>query len=394
MSELILQSNDCASIRWKLLVGTSAIALAVYLAAMPSAKADSEDRPTVWIEVGGQFNRLQENQEIFSPPFLTLTPSDFPSPLSEERPPRYGFDESGSVTLQPKDSAWRFSASLRYGRSSANNHAHHQSYPGPYSKYLINRAGVKAYFPTYPQAARFADVIAKQSESHTIVDFQAGRDFGVGLFGKNSSASLNAGVRFAQFYSKSRIALKADPDWRFEAELYATSFGGGFYVQYVFQPFHSFAGTLSAERSFRGVGPSVSWSSSLPFSGDPQGGELTFDWGLNGALLFGRQKAHTHHQTTGRYHSAGSHYNFVSWAHLPVMYQNPVTPDHTRSRNVVVPNVGGFAGMSFRYQNAKVSFGYKADFFFGAIDGGIDVRRTEDVGFHGPYASVSIGLGG
>ena len=78
---------------------------------------------------------------------------------------------------------------------------------------------------------------------------------------------------------------------------------------------------------------------------------------------------------------------------MDVVYRG-ASVDHTRSRSVVVPNVGGFAGLSVKYPNVKVSFGYKADFFFGAMDGGIDVRRTEDVGFHGPYASVSIGLGG
>ena len=110
---------------------------------------------------------------------------------------------------------------------------------------------------------------------------------------------------------------------------------------------------------------------------------------VNAALLFGRQKAKIHHQTTGRFHSS-----FAPDTALPITYQRSTAPDHTRSRDVVVPNVGGFAGFSVRYPSAKVSFGYKADFFFGAVDGGIDVRRTEDVGFHGPYASVSIGLGG
>ena len=70
----------------------------------------------------------------------------------------------------------------------------------------------------------------------------------------------------------------------------------------------------------------------------------------------------------------------------------PATPDHTRSRNVTVPNIGGFAGLSFKYPNAKVSLGYRADFFFGAVDGGIDARKTYDRSFYGPYATVSIGL--
>jgi hypothetical protein len=67
---------------------------------------------------------------------------------------------------------------------------------------------------------------------------------------------------------------------------------------------------------------------------------------------------------------------------------------HDRSRSVVVPNVGVLAGFSFRYPNAKVSFGYRADMFFGAMDMGIDQRDVKDRTFHGPFASVSIGLGG
>ena len=58
-----------------------------------------------------------------------------------------------------------------------------------------------------------------------------------------------------------------------------------------------------------------------------------------------------------------------------------------------MPNVGGFAGLSFRYADAKFSLGYRADFFFGAIDGGIDTRKSENRGFNGPFASISVGVG-
>jgi hypothetical protein len=61
---------------------------------------------------------------------------------------------------------------------------------------------------------------------------------------------------------------------------------------------------------------------------------------------------------------------------------------------VIVPNIGGFAGLSVRFPNAKVSLGYRADAFFGAMDGGIDVRKTYDRDFYGPFATISIGLGG
>ncbi len=58
-----------------------------------------------------------------------------------------------------------------------------------------------------------------------------------------------------------------------------------------------------------------------------------------------------------------------------------------------MPNVGGFAGLTFRIENFKMSAGYRADFFFGAMDGGIDTARKENIGFYGPFATVSVGLG-
>jgi hypothetical protein len=61
---------------------------------------------------------------------------------------------------------------------------------------------------------------------------------------------------------------------------------------------------------------------------------------------------------------------------------------------VVVPNLGGSVGVSYRWSAASVSFGYRADLFFNAIDGGIEAHRGENRGFFGPYASVRIGLGG
>ena len=59
-----------------------------------------------------------------------------------------------------------------------------------------------------------------------------------------------------------------------------------------------------------------------------------------------------------------------------------------------MPNVGGFAGVSYRYSAAKISLGYRADFFVGAVDGGIDTHKSETLGFYGPFAAISFGLGG
>jgi hypothetical protein len=112
---------------------------------------------------------------------------------------------------------------------------------------------------------------------------------------------------------------------------------------------------------------------------------LSFDWGVNAAVLFGRQKVKGSHKTSGIY--------MGNFAAPPISrYSNP-TKFITRSRSVVVPNLGGFAGLSLRYTNAKISLGYRADFFFGAIDGGLDARDASNRSLHGPFATVSLGLG-
>jgi hypothetical protein len=399
MSELINKNDNRATIRWKLLTGVSALALIAYVS---PAIAEDASQPQVWIELGGQLNRLQDSQEIYAPPFVALTPAPFSPPQNAEKPPRYGIDENVALTFQPEGSNWDFSASIRYGRASSSKHVRHQSYPTQpftaYSKfYRLNPYGVHHhtnFFKHYPKAARFTDAAAKESENHVILDFQAGKDVGLGLFGQDASSTLNVGVRIAQFRSKSRSTLKEDPDWQFKTQITHVFSSYYFYGPHIFrqtnqdvlQPYHSFAGAFRADRSFSGVGPSISWSSSVPFAGNPQNGALSVDWGVNAALLFGRQKTKIHHQTTARY-TTGS-----GFPPPPITYQH-APPDHARSRRVTVPNVGGFAGISFNYADAKVSLGYRADFFFGAIDGGIDTRKNENRAFNGPYASVSIGLG-
>jgi len=393
MSELIQKNDNRATIRWKLLTGVSALALTAYVSSATMAEAEDVGQPQVWIEFGGQLSRLQDSQEIFKPHFVTLTPPPFSPPQEAERPPLFSIDGNAAMTFQPKDSDWIFSASIQYGRGSSSKHVHHESYPDGFQRHY--QTGAPFGLPVLPSAARFTEARVKQTEDHTIVDFQAGKDLGLGVFGDGASSSVSLGVRFAQFKSKSRATLGEDPDWRFNA-YYTTVCYGSFFcytTEAVLQAYHTFQGMFLADRSFHGLGPSLSWKSSVPFAGNSHDGQLTLDWGINAALLFGRQKTKTQHQTTGRYHP-DPYFKYLQPAkdNRPITYQHPAIPV-SRSRNVTVPNVGGFAGISFNYADAKVSFGYRADFFFNAIDGGIDTRKSENRAFYGPYASISIGLG-
>jgi hypothetical protein len=369
MSELITTSAR-AHTRLQLLGTASALAL---LVAASTAKAEDTDRPTVWIELGGQLARMDGGEQQFVPPFIVKTPRPAPetiSPLSVGHPPRHSFDGEGKLTFAPKDTNWVFSAAARFGRSTAAKHLHQQSYPTGDSY-------------RYRYALPFSDVERKGSESHVVLDFQAGKDVGVGMFGHDSMSVFSLGVRFAQFGSKSNTALKSQPDFHKGYKYIGTAKLTNAFL------YHDNLATEAATRSFHGIGPSLSWNASAPLAGNVDDGEIAFDWGVNGAVLFGRQKASVHHQTTQFYKNKGANY-----APAPITVYRYTPPDKARSHSVTVPNIGGFAGLSFKYPNAKLSIGYRADFFFNAMDGGIDTRKTIDRNFYGPFATVSIGLGG
>lgn len=393
MSELINKTDNRSTIHWKLLTGVSALALTAYVSSTAVANAEDASQPQIWIELGGQLSRLDDGQEAFNPVFPTTTParpSIFAPSQKFEEPPRFSLDEDGKISFQPENSDWAFSAAIRYGRSASNNHVSQKTIPKTFH-FQRHYYGKTFDYSNIPVAERFADTRSSNSERHLILDFQAGKDVGLGMLGiEDGSSVLNAGVRFAQFRSKSNITLSSDPDFHFSYKYIPFLRSLGFTNSKIpgADPYHINSASLRATRTFHGVGPSISWNASAPFAGNPQDGELGFDWDVNAALLFGRQQTKVQHQTTGRYH----HGSFNPYPTRPITY-HPTPVDKTRARNVTVPNVGGSVGLSWRLQDFQMSFGYRADFFFGAIDGGIDRRKSENRGFFGPFASVSVGLG-
>jgi len=372
MSELITTRSN--NFRWQLLATVSALTL-VGAAASPAGAQDS--KPTFWIELGAQTEYLDNSEEAFVPPFLANSPRASvwnEAPTSVERPGRYAIGGEGKITFEPSGSNWSFTAAVRYGRSNRSKSIQQQTAIPTRIPYLGEMV------PAIPKLYDNAD--GKSWSSHTIVDFMAGRDVGLGIFGGESK--INFGVRFAQFSSKANASLKSRPAMDPVKIKYIAGISNPLAYYYP----HNFKAAVSSWRSFHGIGPSVSWDASAPLIGNEHSGEVTFDWGINAAVLFGRQKARTHHQTSG---------NHIQMTHLTKY--NVLSSYHTqhgtaRSRSVVVPNVGGFAGLSYKFPNAKISLGYRADLFFGAMDGGLDTRKTYDRNFYGPYASISIGLGG
>ena len=371
MSELINGKNAGGDFRWQLMATVSAAALFLCAAGPHIALARDDDRPTVWIELGGQLEQSSNSVEPFAPPFITEHLGgayNAVSPLSAERFPRFGFGGEGSISFQPQESDWVFTAGIRYGRSNGGKRLHQQTatqfkrYIGTFSKYL--------------PVTHWDEAITSTRETHAVLDFKVGKDVGLGLFGHGSTSSIGFGVRYAQFSANATSVFRSLPDQYYPKAVFGSKV----------DHHHSYYAHQNLSHNFRGIGPSVSWTGSSRLAGNAETSELALDWGANAAVLFGRQKVSGSHQTTGIYYTGlynaavKSQYH----AHIPV----------NRSHSVVVPNVGGQAAVSFRHGPARVSFGYRADFFFGAMDGGIDARKTDNRDFYGPFATVSVGLGG
>jgi len=385
MSELIHKSSGrfCRSH----FLTTASVSAIIGLGCFGVANASdaAADRPSVWIEVGGQLDHLGAQSEPYVPPFADVASQHgLISPLAVQKASNYAFGEEGKITIQPEGASWTFSASVRYGRSSTKKHQHQEIaipsvYIGPYTN--IEVAG-----PAGQAIPRTADYGARTGESHLILDFRAGKDVGLGALTHHSSSHLDFGVRFAQFTSKSHLDLLADPDPHL-ASKYFPPFQRSLPIIMYYQFYKAHPDTT---RSFHGLGPSLAWSGSVPlFDRTDSDAEVTLDLGANLSVLVGRQKTRIQHHTAA---DRIKHNPFGNPKYVHDTYSDyRVT---SRSRSVVVPNVGGLAGISLKFPNAKVSMGYRADFFFGAMDGGIDIRRTYDRDFYGPFATISIGLGG
>jgi len=395
MSELIQKNDNRATIRWKLLTGVSALALTTYVAAADAANADDAARPAIWIELGGQMEQLQGTSSTFTAPFMTAispTPEVYEDDIftRNQRPPRYAFGGDGKITFQPEDSNWQFSVGIRYGRSHSKQHTHHQSKGliRPVGTYYFTASGARKFpsnYMTTLSTQAFADVKGPVSEHHAILDFSAGKDVGIGLFGHDATSTVSAGVRLLEFSQSSNVTIYARPQIGVVNKL-------KYPVYYPHATFVGYTLAGSTQRSFKGIGPSLSWNASAAIAGDPQDSELMIDWGINAALLFGRQKSKTDHATRST-QLAAYPTNFGKYSLTQVSGYNRGPHPHTRSRRVAAPNIGGFAGLSLKWPNAKLSLGYRYDTFLNAMDIGIDARKTSDLTFQGPYASISIGLG-
>jgi hypothetical protein len=390
MSELITLRKDNSNLRLGLLATTSAVVLAACV--VPVQSANAADRPEVWIEGGWQFETMTGRNDVLVPPldelttagftsvpsvtgFLGQASGGFPSFTDIENVLGRSSGAEGSISFQPKGSDWILNVSARYGRAQGRRDvAQRRDSYGQSAYYNIGSHVYKGkpHFTNYVQQS------VVNGETHAILDFQIGRDVGLGLFGQKSEGVFSFGARYVQMNTHSDGHAYAAPGVRFYRV------GGAFNKYHFENHYQNSASVIERSNNFQGIGPSLSFSDSVGLLDGPADGLIALDWGANAAVLFGRQKAKADYSTVTRAY------------HITIAPDSTAgtTVHRTRSRRVTVPNLGGFAGLSYRFPNAKISAGYRADFFFGALDRGLDEHHSSTTGYHGPFATISIGLGG
>lgn len=323
MSELIA-ARQHGNYRHLLMSGASALAMLV--AVTTQAAADDQNHFT--IELGGQYGIESGGASDWLQPAGGEGGELFNSGGNIYRVrPSHSWNLDGAVKFQPAGMDLIFKLGAQFGRTGAKHN---------------DRA--TTFAPSYYGSTAYYTAHARHREEHVKVDFQVGKDFGLGMFGNNGGTSIfSVGIRYAQYNTRTNI------DFSTSTKYFVTG------------------GTGRISRRFVGVGPMISWEASAPLSDDGFG----LDWGAELAVLFGRQKT----QGIAVYNDSFSY-----------------TLGH--HRNTTVPEVGGFMGISWTCPDApaKVTFGYKVDALFNVLDSGLYNFRDSDRITHGPFLKVAVGV--
>ncbi len=369
MSDLANKKFNAGNLHRHLMATASALALIASACGIESALARDSDTPTVWIELGGQLERIESSQPSFSPPFIQNAPDTTApvSPAAAQRPPQYANGAEGKLSFEPAGTDLLFSAGIRYGRSNGGKHIHQRTQLH------------SSFFGQYPYA--FTDVRGEGDEGKVLnidltLDFRGqARILGLGMFGEHGQSALKAsGVRYAQFSSRADVRISNNP----------TSNPYNFRLKLILP-----GGTRG--HPCRGHRKQLHWNRPIAclgwFCGDPgKRGHFSSRVRLGRGFRIAVRPAEIR--------CASQH------ASDPAFLWRASTTTHlatrTPSKSKVVPyrkDPGGGFGHGSRFMpNAKVTLGYRADFFLGAVDGGLDARQGDPLKFSGPFAAIGIGL--
>ena len=155
--------------------------------------------------------------------------------------------------------------------------------------------------------------------------------------------------------------------------------------------------TLSADREFEGVGPTISWDGSFSMLGGQDTGTFDLDVSLSGGLLFGDRETTVETAETADFFEMntfvvtglGSAGTLVG---TPQPVADPISA--RRSESTTVPMFSGSLGVSYKVDRFNIGAGYRWERYFDALDGGLADEESHDRTIDGPYFKLSVGFGG
>jgi hypothetical protein len=366
-----------------LLAGVSAAAVATGLGNVDARAEDADHRHRLEIGLGISRLQIEAPNQTFEPFWADdWDDTHFALPLSvQNKDQDDGFGTELWFTFRPQGGPWAASGGARFGRTSMSEWAQETEGDRP----EIPKYPGSTYSPTIPEFPEFVSVQAKSSEKYRIVNFEVGKDVGIGAWGEGGESHVAVGLRYAHFESHSEATLdgmpnRYDPPYRIGYPPHNTDL---------------FEADFRAEREFEGWGPSVSWKASKRLFGSDRAGHVALDWALGGGVLFGKQETEVDYDAASRYYVWPV---FGLSADRPGR-NNPQSEEldaasHDRSEDVTVPFVDLDLGLSYKLEQLRVSLGYHFEEYFDAIDGGVDEQREYDRTYHGPYLRISVGLFG
>ncbi len=296
----------------KALLATGSVA-ALALAMGQQARAQAPVMPAWWVSLEGGYQFV--NGDAIDLPVMgtrvSLSPDD---------------GLTGRLHFGGKldTTGWTGAVGVTYGKSKTDNFSSNLGYSGEYAVF----DGLSSY----------GMVKAEYDEWRLMLDFEIGRDVGLG---GSASARVFGGVRFAKF----------------------DGHGHGMADYYYNGEYYNLNG--STDHSFTGVGPRAGIDAWVPIAPN-----LDLDVSAAGAVLFGRRKL----SYTVSYYYAGPSYS------------------DSETDSATVPNVEASAALTYSVTpNFKISGGYRVEQFWNVMptveSGGI---KDDNRLFHGPFLRLTL----
>jgi outer membrane receptor protein involved in Fe transport len=328
------------------------------------------------VELGGQIQRHDAPYDPVTPTFVSGFSDAIDPSAAQNHDLDWGDGREVKLTYTMPNSPWSVSAGLRVGKTNGADKFFAEE-EGATS--CIISAAACAYYDNpkyYFHGINSSKATVANREEHTIVDFEVGRDMGMG---SALQSRLKGGLRYGHLESTTRLDLFGINNWYMPPE-YA-------FVKY--SSHYRYTADFLAEREFEGVGPTLSWEAARRLWGDDAGAQVDLDWSVTGGVLFGKQKTSVSGEETAAYYY-GKYYQGLSQVGPTVITPGP----EPRSQSATVPVLDLSLGLSYGIQRLKIGAGYRWERYFDALDAGFDETREEDRTIDGPYFKLSVGFGG